>query len=137
MSDIKATSRWRTVIVWFRRDLRIHDHPALRDAVENAARVYPLFVFDEPLLSGRWPSPNRISFTRDSATELDAALHRIGSRLYVRRGRPAEVVFRVHEPWRMTLETQQRVGCVIGRDYPAPIVDHAEARARALNAFRG
>ncbi len=43
----------------------------------------------------------------------------------------------IHEPWRMTLETQQRVGCVIGRDYPAPIVDHAEARARALDAFRG
>jgi deoxyribodipyrimidine photolyase len=25
--------------------------------------------------------------------------------------------------------------CVIGRDYPAPIVDHAAARARALTVF--
>lgn len=92
MSVIRASRRWRTAIVWFRRDLRLHDHPALLDAVEHAERVYPLFVFDEPLLSGRWPSPNRVSFMRDSAMELDAALRAQGSRLHVRQGRPAEVV---------------------------------------------
>ena len=27
-------------------------------------------------------------------------------------------------------------GCVIGEDYPAPIVDHAEARERALARYR-
>jgi deoxyribodipyrimidine photo-lyase len=35
------------------------------------------------------------------------------------------------EPWRMPLELQQRAGCVIGRDYPFPIVNHAEAIAHA------
>ena len=28
------------------------------------------------------------------------------------------------------------VGCVIGTDYPKPIVDHAEARRRALERYR-
>ncbi len=92
MSDIGSSRRWRTAIVWFRRDLRLHDHPALLDAVEHAERVYPLFVFDEPLLTGRWPSPNRISFMQDSAMELDAALRALGSRLHLRQGRPAGVV---------------------------------------------
>jgi deoxyribodipyrimidine photo-lyase len=41
----------------------------------------------------------------------------------------------VHEPWRMDEETQQRAGCVIGRDYPAPIVEHAWARDRVLAAY--
>lgn len=36
----------------------------------------------------------------------------------------------IHEPWRMDEATQARLGVVIGRDYPAPIVDH-EAAARA------
>ena len=45
-----------TAIVWFRRDLRVHDHPALTSALEAADEVIPLFVFDEPLLAGRWPS---------------------------------------------------------------------------------
>jgi deoxyribodipyrimidine photo-lyase len=30
---------------------------------------------------------------------------------------------------------QQAAGCVIGRDYPAPIVDRAASRARALAAY--
>jgi len=31
---------------------------------------------------------------------------------------------------------QAAAGCIVGRDYPAPIVDHAEARQRALAAYR-
>jgi deoxyribodipyrimidine photo-lyase len=31
--------------------------------------------------------------------------------------------------------TQQAAGCVIGRDYPAPIVVHAEQREKALALF--
>ena len=47
-------------IHWFRRDLRIHDHPALVDAITNADRVVPLFVLDpgtEPLPAGVLPAP--------------------------------------------------------------------------------
>ena len=39
------------------------------------------------------------------------------------------------EPWRMSEEEQEAAGCVIGRDYPAPIVDHATARREALARF--
>ncbi|MBN1956310.1 MAG: deoxyribodipyrimidine photo-lyase [Anaerolineae bacterium] len=42
----------------------------------------------------------------------------------------------VHQPWKMPDDVQQAAGCVIGRDYPAPIVDHAWARERALDAYR-
>ncbi len=46
----------------------------------------------------------------------------------------------VAEPWRMPADVQRRAGCVIGRDYPAPIVDdraavtHAKDRLYALRA---
>ena len=33
----------------------------------------------------------------------------------------------VHMPWTMPADVQGRTGCVIGRDYPAPLVDHAAA----------
>ena len=42
---------------------------------------------------------------------------------------------KIHEPWTMTAEEQQEAGCHIGRDYPAPIVDHAQARRDALELF--
>ena len=40
------------------------------------------------------------------------------------------------EPWTMPDEVQEQSGCVIGRDYPEPIVDHAEARRQALDRYR-
>ena len=42
----------------------------------------------------------------------------------------------VHVPWEMTPIEQHAVGCVIGRDYPAPVVDHAAQRVRALALFK-
>lgn len=33
----------------------------------------------------------------------------------------------IHEPWRMPTEVQRSHGCVLGRDYPHPIVDHSSA----------
>jgi deoxyribodipyrimidine photo-lyase len=41
----------------------------------------------------------------------------------------------IHAPWTMGPLTQEAVGCIIGRDYPAPIVDHAEQREKALALF--
>jgi deoxyribodipyrimidine photo-lyase len=43
------------------------------------------------------------------------------------------------EPWTMPPLLQQASGCVIGRDYPAPVVEHRKAVAEArrkLSAFR-
>ena len=42
----------------------------------------------------------------------------------------------IHAPWTMTPDQQQAAGVVIGRDYPAPVVEHAEARLRALELFK-
>jgi deoxyribodipyrimidine photo-lyase len=41
----------------------------------------------------------------------------------------------IHAPWEMPEEMQRKVGCVVGETYPAPIVDHQQARVRALAAF--
>jgi hypothetical protein len=41
----------------------------------------------------------------------------------------------LREPWAMPIEIQRRVGCVIGKDYPGPIVDHLAARQEALARF--
>ena len=39
------------------------------------------------------------------------------------------------EPWRMPAALQRECGCIIGREYPAPIVDHLVARRAALARY--
>ena len=78
----------RTAIVWFRRDLRLRDHPALRAALDEADRVVPLFCFDDALLAGRHASGPRTQFMLDCLTELDSDLRELGSGLVIRRGPP-------------------------------------------------
>jgi deoxyribodipyrimidine photo-lyase len=41
----------------------------------------------------------------------------------------------VHAPWEAPAEVLREAGVALGETYPAPIVDHAEARAAALAAF--
>ncbi len=77
-----------TAIVWFRRDLRVHDHPALTAAARSADRVVPVFVLDDGLLRGRHESAARASFLFGCLRELREALRERGGDLVIRTGRP-------------------------------------------------
>ena len=79
-------------VVLFTRDLRIHDHPALYEAVACAGQVVPLFVVDVELAG---VSPNRTSFLLDSLHDLRSGLHRLGGELVVRRGDPVDETVRI------------------------------------------
>ena len=41
----------------------------------------------------------------------------------------------IHSPWLMARHEQVAAGVIIGRDYPAPIVDHARARVETLARY--
>ncbi len=82
-------------VVWFKRDLRTHDH---RPLFEAAARgpVLPLYVA-EP---GYWRLPDTSRrqwlFTRGALADLDAALARLGAPLIVRAGDVVQVLAELH-----------------------------------------
>ena len=84
-----------TLILWFRRDLRLHDHPALQHALESYDRVLPLFVVDPAIIGGRWRSANRRWFLANALESLDRELRVRDSRLTIAHGDPATVVPRM------------------------------------------
>jgi deoxyribodipyrimidine photo-lyase len=76
----------RTVIMWFRRDLRLADLPALHAAAADGAHVVPLFVVDPAF--DRAGAPRRV-FMKSALASLDDSMNRA---LVYRHGDPVTVV---------------------------------------------
>jgi len=74
-----------TALLWLTRDLRLHDHPALRAALERSDRVVPVFCLDDRLLHGRHSSGPRTQFMLDCLHDLREQLD---GNLFMRRGTP-------------------------------------------------
>ena len=79
-------------VVWFRRDLRVADHPALLAALDAADQVVPTFVVDRTLLEGRPSGPNRRAFLHGALQALARDLEALGGRLLVLEGDPVTVI---------------------------------------------
>jgi deoxyribodipyrimidine photo-lyase len=78
-----------TTILWFRRDLRLHDHPALLAALEASDEVLPVFVLDPTLLDTAVPRSQRlVASLRSLAADTRDAL-------VVRTGDPVDVIPRL------------------------------------------
>jgi len=82
----------RPVIVWFRKDLRLSDNPALSAAVKAAGEVIPVFIW-APEEEGDWP-PGGASkwWLHKSLESLSADLEAHGASLTLRRGSSLEVL---------------------------------------------
>ncbi|HEU5265792.1 MAG TPA: deoxyribodipyrimidine photo-lyase, partial [Jatrophihabitans sp.] len=72
-----------TSVLWLRRDLRLHDHPALHAAAADGP-VVALFVLDPALLAPA--GAPRVAFLYRTLRAFDAQLRERGGRLVARRG---------------------------------------------------
>jgi deoxyribodipyrimidine photo-lyase len=71
----------KTSIMWFRRDLRINDHPALLAAIESAEQVIPLFILDKKQIAEA--GEKLLAYMSQSLKALDESL---GNRLHIIEG---------------------------------------------------
>lgn len=126
-----------SVLVWFRRDLRLGDHPALCAAVASGLPVVPVFVWAPEKYSDGAPGAASQWWLHQSLMALERSLHTMGSRLIMRRAPTAETLLEV------AAETgARRVFC--NRIYePAALVAEPALRARlqeksvSLECFNG
>ncbi len=75
------------VILWFRFDLRLHDHAGVRAALETGRPILPLYIWDEQPATRPLGAASKWWLHR-SLESLDADLQRHSSRLIVERGAP-------------------------------------------------
>jgi deoxyribodipyrimidine photo-lyase len=83
-------------LVWFRRDLRAHDHAALYHALTQCQQVHCVFVFDVAILADLPRQDRRVAFIRESLVELDTALRSLAGEaragLIVRHAKASEAI---------------------------------------------
>jgi deoxyribodipyrimidine photo-lyase len=73
--------------MWFRRDLRINDHPALLAAIESADQIIPLFILDKQQIDEA--GSKLLAYMSQSLRKLDESL---GNRLHIIEGDQVEVL---------------------------------------------
>lgn len=74
-------------IIWFRRDLRIADNPALLAALKSSDDIVALFIIDKELSTS--PNKKRLAYLAESLKSLDQSL---GGNLHVIHGEAADVL---------------------------------------------
>lgn len=79
------------VLVWFKRDLRIHDHPALAMAADVGA-VLPVFVAEPELWAQADASARQWEFVAETLADLREGLAALGAPLVVRVGDAVQVL---------------------------------------------
>lgn len=83
-------SQGKTVILWFRRDLRLTDNLALEAASQQHAAIVPVFCFDPAILSSHKTRAPRLAFLLNGLAALDEQLRAHGSRLVILHGQPEQ-----------------------------------------------
>lgn len=85
------------ILIWYRNDLRLHDHEPLHHALQLDTQVIPVYCFD-PRQFGQTAfgfsktGAFRAQFLLESVADLRQSLQAIGSQLMIRRGLPEHVI---------------------------------------------
>ena len=82
-------------VVWFKRDLRLHDHAALAQAAAHGP-VLCLFILEPSLWAQPDAAAQHLGFVQESLLDLRQALRRLGGELHVAVGEAVDVLNRLY-----------------------------------------
>jgi len=90
----------KKILIWYRNDLRLHDHEPMDNAYQQKVQIIPFYCFDErqfgktSITKFGFPKTGafRAQFLIESITDLRHSLQELGSNLVVRCGLPEVVI---------------------------------------------
>ena len=82
-------------VVWFKRDLRVHNNEALVKATKTG-RVLPLYIYEPSLWRQEEMSSRQHAFLKVSLEELNSALLELGCRLIIKNGNAIDILRDLH-----------------------------------------
>ncbi|XP_076685763.1 (6-4)-photolyase isoform X2 [Andrena cerasifolii] len=87
---------------WFRKGLRLHDNPSLREGLAGASTFRCVFVLDPWFAGSTNVGINKWRFLLQCLEDLDCSLRKLNSRLFVIRGQPADALPKLFKEWGTT-----------------------------------
>ncbi|XP_043667140.1 cryptochrome-1-like isoform X1 [Vespula pensylvanica] len=87
---------------WFRRGLRLHDNPSLREGLAGASTFRCVFILDPWFAGSTNVGINKWRFLLQCLEDLDCSLRKLNSRLFVIRGQPADTLPKLFKEWGTT-----------------------------------
>jgi len=83
----------RTIVIWFKTDLRLHDNETLVKAIAQGDSIIPVYCFDEAHFNNseygfQKTGSFRAQFLLESLMDLDSNLRELGSGLLILKGNP-------------------------------------------------
>ncbi|CAA9958884.1 Cryptochrome/photolyase FAD-binding domain-containing protein [Pyrenophora teres f. maculata] len=93
------------VIYWFRTDLRLHDSPALKAALDlNPTCLYPIWTWDPHYVYRARVGPNRWQYLLDCQNDLSKSITKLNpkSKLFVIREAPQTLFPKLFKAWKIT-----------------------------------
>jgi len=127
-------------LVWFRRDLRVSDHPALARALREAGSVWCVFILDREILAGLPARDRRVAFIRASLADLDdqvaALAGRPGRHLIVRHAAAEDEIPRLAAELDVQAVYFHRDDDPAARARDARVYERLRADGRAMHGFK-
>uniref|UniRef100_A0AAR2JUS6 Photolyase/cryptochrome alpha/beta domain-containing protein n=1 Tax=Pygocentrus nattereri TaxID=42514 RepID=A0AAR2JUS6_PYGNA len=108
-------------IYWFRKGLRLHDNPALLEAVRGANTLRCVYFLDPWFAGSSNLGVNRWRFLLQCLEDLDSSLRKLNSRLFVIRGQPANIFPRLFKEWKINRLTFEYDSEPFGKERDAAI----------------
>ena len=99
---ITTTDMGENALHWFRKDLRLHDNPSLRQAIVGSSTFRGIFFLEAADVVLTKGSSNRWRFLIECLRDLDKSLQKFGSRLYIVKGQPSDVLLHLIKKWNIS-----------------------------------
>ncbi|XP_044730764.1 cryptochrome-1-like isoform X2 [Chrysoperla carnea] len=90
------------MVHWFRKGLRLHDNPSLREGLVGATTFRCVFILDPWFAGSSNVGINKWRFLLQCLEDLDRSLRKLNSRLFVIRGQPADALPKLFKEWGTT-----------------------------------
>ncbi|XP_018561357.1 cryptochrome-1-like [Anoplophora glabripennis] len=102
---LTSNGQEKHTVHWFRKGLRLHDNPSLKEGLKGASTFRCVFVLDPWFAGASNVGINKWRFLLQCLEDLDRNLRKLNSRLFVIRGQPADALPKLFKEWGTTALT--------------------------------